>query len=179
MASTMRIGILGGAFDPVHVGHVAMVDYVRQTGAVDQVRVIPCYRHAFAKPMAPYHHRLAMLRAAFAEGAGVMISEIERELGGVSYTARTLRTLMEQQPGGHFRLLIGADLLSEVRTWHEGAWLAQHGDWLVIPRGPAGPIPDVSSTQIRDAVRAGTSLDALVPATVAEYIAQHHLYGHQ
>jgi len=177
MGASPRIGIFGGSFNPPHNGHVEICRYVLAHDAVDHVLVIPCLAHAFHKPLVPFKDRVAMCRAAFAGMPHVEVSKIEKELGEPSHTMRTVEALRRLQPTAQLLLVVGEDLLEEMALWKDIEALRAAVEWLTIPRGPAGPIPDVSATAIRDRVAAGESIAALVPSAVAEYIRTHRLYG--
>lgn len=175
--SSARIGIFGGSFNPPHHGHVSACRYLLAQHLVDRVLVVPCWIHPFQKSLAPYTDRLAMCRAAFAGIAGVDISEIERDLDGVSHTIRTVRHVRAAHPAAQLVLVVGADLLAEMAAWQDVAAIRAEAELLPIPRGAGGPILDVSATSIRARVARGAPIDALVPPAVAEYIARHRLYA--
>ena len=105
------VAVFGGSFNPPHVAHVLACVLARKTGGVDRVLVVPTYRHAFAKALAPYERRLAMCELAMGDLPGVEISRAEEELGGESRTLRLLEHLARARPHDTFRLLVGAGLL--------------------------------------------------------------------
>jgi len=155
------VAILGGSFDPPHIGHVLAVKYLLATGAADRVVVIPVFEHAFAKPLSPFERRVAWLRAAFENESGVQISEIERDLPLPNYTLNTVRALSRDLPGQTLRLVVGADVLSDVDKWHHFEELVQLAPLLVLgragishPDAPPAVLPQVSSTQVRARLRA-------------------------
>lgn len=170
------IVLFGGSFNPIHCAHVAMIEWAAAQCAEARIVVVPCWTHPFAKPLAAYADRVAMCRAALADRSNTTVSTIEEELGGVSYTARTVRALQARHPGVPLQLLLGADVALELPTWRDAAWLQQHVATLIVPRGPDSPVPNISSSTIRDRLRHGTSLDDLVPPAVAAYITTHGLY---
>ncbi len=175
-ARKLRIAIFGGSFNPPHIGHVAICRYVADHHLADQILVVPCFEHPFGKPLAAYDHRFAMCRLAFADLPRAEISSIEQELGGVSYTARTVRALQSRVPDAALSLVIGEGSENDLAQWREGAWLQQHVSLIRIPRGPHSPIPDISASAIRDRLREGADITTWIPSTVIAYIAQHHLY---
>lgn len=145
---------------------------------MDQVWVVPCFQHPFRKELAPFPHRLAMCRLAFADvGEGVKILEVEERLGGVSYTIRTVEHLHKQSPGAKFFLIVGADTAQEATRWERYDDLSRLAEWLVFPRGANSPVADVSATAMREALAKGTDLKKLLPEKVVAYIGEHHLYG--
>ena len=184
----MRVALFGGSFDPPHIGHQMAIVSVLATARVERLLMVPCFRHPFDKPLAPYEHRFAMCQLAAAPfGGHVDVSDIERRLGGESRTLRTVRTLRDENPLDTLVLVIGADLLEERSRWFGYDELVQLVEFAVVGRkGRAGTpidearaiveIPDVSSTEIRARVQSGRAIEGLVASDVADYIAAHELY---
>ena len=177
--------VFGGSFDPPHIGHVGLVDYALSRPDVGSVWVIPVFQHAFDKALTPFDVRLRMCELAFGSRPGVVISELERELGGESRTLRLVEALAEREPGAELRLLVGADVLAEVERWHRFEDIAAIAPPLVIGRGGLGregldddvpTMPEVSSSELRRQLAAGADVSHLVPSPVAEYITEHGLY---
>lgn len=174
----MRVAIFGGSFNPVHNGHVAICDYIVTRDLADRILVVPCFAHVFDKPLAPFADRLAMCRLAFDGTARVEISTMEKDLGGKSVTARTLRTLQTQRPHDDLWLVVGSDIVTdELDRWAEADWMRRHARFLEIPRGAQGPIPDISATEIRQRCGVGRSLEGLVPVDVAAYLSKKRVYN--
>lgn len=172
-----KIGIFGGSFNPPHKGHVEICRYLLSQNAVDQIWVVPCYKHPFDKELAPFEERVTMCKLAFGEFFGkIKISDIERTLGGVSYTVKTLEHLRESHPGNEFHLIVGSDAAKESTTWKEASKLSELAKLLEVPRGTNSPIPDISSTDVRKAVRSNKNISGLVTKEVAEYIISRKLY---
>lgn len=159
----MRIALFGGSFDPPHIGHQLACQYVLLTHAVDEVWLLPVFRHAFDKRSIPYEHRVAMCRIAASAlggpGAGgeprIRVCTIEEELsrgaagqgqgGGPSYTLHTVRALKQRHPGDEFSLIIGTDLIKERERWYRWPELAAEVPFIVIGRdrpGAADPARD-------------------------------------
>jgi nicotinate-nucleotide adenylyltransferase len=181
----MTAAIFGGSFNPPHVGHVLAVSYVLSVHPVDEVLVIPVYRHVFGKELASYEERVAMARLAMGWLPGVTISEIEKELGGESKTLHTVEALLEREPGRDLRLIIGSDVLGDLPKWHRWDRIAELAPPLVIGRAgyprqdaPDALLPEVSSTEIRALVAEGRIADAgaLLPRRVVSHIAARGLY---
>lgn len=180
----MRIAIFGGSFNPPHVAHQLACAYVLATARprVDEVWMVPTFKHPFDKRLAPFADRAAMCeRAAEAFGGRVRVSRIEAELGGESYTLRTVKALAEQHREHELALVIGADLVAERVKWHGWAELSTLVPFIVVGRaGEAASVeivlPPVSSTDVRARIARGEPIDSLVDAGVAEYIAAHGLY---
>jgi nicotinate-nucleotide adenylyltransferase len=182
----MRVAIFGGSFNPPHLAHQMAALYVLETEPVDELWLIPTFRHPFGKALAPFEHRLAMCEAAAAAlGPRVRVSAVERELGEESRTLRTIRRLQADFPGHVFSLVIGADLVAEIPSWFGSAELTQAVPFIVV--GRAGfeaassadrvALPRVSSSEVRAALAAGRSAAGLVPRTVLDYIYRHDLYN--
>jgi len=181
----MRVAIFGGSFNPPHVAHQMVALYVLETAPVDGLWFVPCFRHPFDKPLAPFEDRFVMCeRAVVALGSRVRVSDIERDIGGESRTLRTVRRLQALHPEHAFSLVIGGDLVAEVPTWYGGAELQASVPFVVVGRGGAGPgagrgavaMPEVSSTEVRQALRDGKSVEGLVPRAVLDYIYERGLY---
>ena len=183
------VAIYGGSFDPPHVSHVLAAVYALKVGGFDQVLVVPVFEHAFQKQLTPFQHRLRMCELAFQGIDGVLVSPIERELATPSLTLRTLEALSAVHPDWALRLLVGSDVLSDTAKWHAFDRIAALAPPYVLarpgyphPDADALPLPDVSSTRVREALaqRARPSQSAVltnsVPRAVLEYIEQHQLY---
>lgn len=191
----MRIALFGGSFDPPHVGHQMACLYVLSTYDVDEVWMVPCFRHPFDKRMESFHHRVAMCRATVAPlGPQVKVSLIEEELGQKSYTLTTVQALKKRHPEHQFFLVIGADLLRERERWYGASELLAQIDFIIIGRAgaesapmrpshdlhhPESPeLPAVSSTQVRARLAVGELPAAWLPRDVRSYIREHDLYLH-
>jgi nicotinate-nucleotide adenylyltransferase len=181
-----RVAIFGGSFNPPHVGHVLAVTYVMSVFPVDQVLVVPVYQHAFGKELASFEARLEMARLAMSWIPGVDVSDIERRLGGESRTLYTIEALLEEDPKRALRLVIGADVLHDLPKWHRFDRIAELAPPIVIgragvkhPDAPPAHLPDVSSTQLRAAIKAGGAgdIETMMPLRVRAYIEAHRLYG--
>jgi nicotinate-nucleotide adenylyltransferase len=180
----MRVALFGGSFNPPHVAHQLVALYVLETAPVDELWLIPAYRHALEKPLSPFEDRLEMTKlAAAALGPRVKVSDVERAIGGESRTLHTLRRLRELHPEHVFSLVIGADLVAEVASWLGGEELARTVPFIVVGRGAApGPeggvaMPELSSTAVRERLGAGKSVAGLVPRAVLDYIYARGLYA--
>lgn len=179
----MRVAVFGGSFNPPHVGHVLTAAYLLTTAPIDHVLVVPVFKHPFAKGLAPYDDRLEMCELAFGWIPGVVVSTVERELGGESLTLKTLERLHERHPSWRMRLVIGSDVLPDLDKWHRFDLVSKLAPPLVVPRTGAGGgraiLPDVSSTAVRAFIAAGGEgdLEALVPSRVLAYARAHALYA--
>jgi nicotinate-nucleotide adenylyltransferase len=179
----MRIAIYGGSFNPPHVAHQLAIAYVLATGRIDELWMVPTFKHPFVKQLAPFGDRVRMCELAATPFRGVRVSRIEEELGGESYTLRTVRALMERHRDHRFSLVIGADLVAERERWHGWPELRELVPFIVIGRQGAQSVgvseielPDISSTTVRQRLAAGEPVDALVAADVLDYIRARGLY---
>ena len=189
----MKLGIYGGSFDPVHLGHLLVAQAAIEELGLDKLYFIPAAQSPFkpGKQPAPAAIRLQLLRLALAGKTNCEIDEQEIRRGGISYTVETLRDYSKKFPGAQLFYLIGADNAAKLNEWREPAELAQLTEFVVLPRpgGAAAVFPPpfrgrtlagfplgVSSSQIRARVRAGLPVDSLVPPFVADAIHAAKLY---
>ena len=186
----MRVGILGGAFNPIHIGHLALAEAARDTLNLDRVLFIPTNLppHKATRELLPGPARLKLVQLAIRDHGAFAASDIELQRPGVSYTIETVRTLRKQLPDATLFLLIGEDMLAvpwlawgalkrlcTVVVAHRGAGRratrAQAGlTWLPMPR------LDIASSNLRARLKSGRSIRYLVPAAVDRYIRSHRLY---
>ncbi len=193
-----RWGLLGGTFDPIHLGHITLAEQIYQSKGLDGVLFVIAFRHPFKTDSlhASYADRMEMLRIALAGREWGTISQIEKEaeLSGVSL--ETVRTIKMRYLETDFRFIIGEDNLADLPRWYRPEELLSEIKMLVGYRPPHGEhdierfpegtmelVPtqmvDVSSTAIRAAIRSSgmtSELKELLPSGVAEYIAQNRLY---
>jgi nicotinate-nucleotide adenylyltransferase len=181
----MNVFIFGGSFDPPHVAHVLAITYVIATYEVDEVLIVPCYRHPLGKELSRFEDRVAMCERAMGWLPRTVVSRVEEQLGGESRTLRTIEHLRAENPDWSMRLVVGADILLEGKRWHGFDRISELAPLLVLGRvgvevkGALPPVlPEISSTAIREAVRAGrmAELAPLVPRSVLAYIERHQLY---
>jgi nicotinate-nucleotide adenylyltransferase len=190
----MRIGILGGTFDPPHTGHLLAASDAYDELALDRVIFIPAAVQPLKSAVvAGPDDRLAMVRALVADDPRFAVDPIEIERGGLSYTVETLRALRVRHEGKGtvaLLLLLGWDAAVTLPQWREPEAIAELAEIVVLRRagsGGQGTVPpfakllntrrvDVSSTEIRTRVLAGKSIRGFVPEPVAAYIEGHGLY---
>jgi nicotinate-nucleotide adenylyltransferase len=189
----MKIGLFGGSFDPVHLGHLLAAQAAREEAGLSRVYFIPAAQSPFkpATQPAPAAERLKLLRLALAGDEGAEIDDQEIRRGGVSYTIDTLRAYAGRFPGAELFYLIGGDQPAQLPMWREAEELARLSQFLIIPRpgetvgALAAPFRgrvlrgfplEISSSEIRRRIRAKLPLAHLVPAPVAEAIRNNGLY---
>ncbi len=179
----MKIAILGGSFNPPHICHTFVCCYVLSTTDVDQIWMVPCYRHAFGKTLETFQHRFAMCRYAVEplQESRVIVSAIEQERRGTSWTIDTARYIRAQYPDHEFVWVIGSDVLTDLGNWKNVEELNHLITFLVVPRSGFSQesdfqLPGISSSLIRQRVQAGQSITHLVSKPVASYIRAHRLY---
>ena len=188
-----RIGLFGGSFDPVHLGHLLVAQAAREELELTRLFFIPAAQSPFkpaTEPTAP-PLRLRLLRLALAGQTCCEVDEQEIARSGVSYTIDTVRDYTRRFPQAKLFYLIGADHIAQLPKWRAADELAKLVEFVVIPRpGEAvAPLPapfrertltgfplGVSSSQIRARVKSGLPIDWLVPTAVAEAIRNNRLY---
>jgi nicotinate-nucleotide adenylyltransferase len=189
----MKLGLFGGSFDPVHLGHLLVAQAAREELELTRLFFIPAARSPFKPANEPTSAalRLRFLRLALAGQTHCEVDEREIARGGVSYTIDTVRDYARRFPQAKLFYLIGTDHIAQLPKWRAADELAALVEFLVIPRPgePAAPLPPpfqgrtltgfplgVSSSQIRTRVKSGLPVDWLVPAAVAEAIRNNRLY---
>ncbi len=190
-----RVGILGGTFDPSHIGHLVAATWARDALALDRVLLVVAnepWQKVGHRQVTPAEDRFAVVAAAVEGVPGLEACRIEIDRGGPSYTVDTVRELERRHPDTEFSLLVGADVAAELDTWHEVDQLATRVRLVIVDRGgveraadPPGwtverlriPALDVSSSQLRQRLAAGESVDFLVPAPAILCISGLGLYA--
>src|SRR4051812_29140126 len=183
----MRLGLFGGSFDPVHLGHLLVAQAAMEEMRLERLYFIPAAQSPF-KPEAapaPAPERLQLLRLAMAGQTHYSIDEQEIQRGSPSYTIDTVRNYKKRFPAATLHYLIGADHVPLLPKWREANELAKLVEFIIIPRpGEAAGVLNppfkqhllrgfplgVSSSQIRERIKAGLAIDGLVPGPVAEAI---------
>ena len=198
-----KIGIFGGTFDPVHVGHLILAERCREDAGLDEVRFVPSARppHKDSRAITPFERRCEMLRLAVAGHPAFVVDELEDEREGPSYTADTLEQLRRSEPDAELFLIVGGDCLPDLPGWHEPMRIIDAASLLAVARPGAmiwepsrladslgcnvgrvrieradSPLIDVSSTEVRRLVGEGRGIRYLVPRAVEEYIRDKELY---
>ena len=198
----MRLGLYGGSFDPVHLGHLILAEQCREQCALDEVWFLPAASppHKAHRELTPGKARVEMLEFATAGHPEFVVNRMELQRGGTTYTVDTLQQLHDEDASRELFFLIGADSLSDLATWREPERIAELATVVAVNRGDR-PLPqldtlqaqlgekiasrvalvsmpgiDLSATDIRRRVRDGKSIRYLVPRAVEIYIAEHGLY---
>ncbi|MBI3070279.1 MAG: nicotinate (nicotinamide) nucleotide adenylyltransferase [Candidatus Levybacteria bacterium] len=187
----MKIGILGGSFDPPHLGHYLVIKQILEIRKdINKILLVPAFKHQWKPIQASVKDRLAMLQSLVNEKTEISDTELQRQ--GVSYTVDTVREIKNKTKADIF-WIVGSDILSEFHRWEKTEELLNLATFLVFPRDPhliPGTIPagfeviqnknlittSISSTAIRQRVKEGKSISYLVPKEVEKYIAKHNLY---
>lgn len=199
MKQTTKIGIMGGTFNPIHNGHIALAQAAYKNFSLDKILFMPSGRSYMKQDVLDNEKRTAMVSRAIASIPYFELSTIEVERPGNTYTCETLQQLTQQNPNVHYYFILGADSLFYIEKWknpeiifslatiicmvrddfcladikEKGTELAQKGAdilYLDIPK------ITISSTEIRNRVKHHESISDLVPENVAKYIIQEHLY---
>jgi nicotinate-nucleotide adenylyltransferase len=193
-----RIGMMGGTFDPIHLGHLAIADDVRDALSLERILFVPAGAppHKAAAEVTAVEHRVAMVAVAIADNPAFELSRIEVDRPGPSFTVDTVEQLSAEF---EVTVILSAETFHELPTWRAPDRLFAAARVAVVPReGYAAPDPawlsttfpgredrvtyveaphlGVSSTGIRARIAAGRTVHYLVPAAVAAYIAEHGLY---
>jgi nicotinate-nucleotide adenylyltransferase len=202
--ASKRIGIFGGSFDPIHLGHLLMAEQFLSELSLDTVKFIPAKISPFKLNYTPTadKHRLEMLKLAIGAHPNFEIDPIEIQRGGVSYTIDTVEQLQSNQPDATWFLLIGADSLKDFKKWKSPEKLLRSVQLVVARRGGCPepdwkeldglaseetlraiqqirldiPVMEISSTAVRQRIETKRSIRYLVPAPVEVYIQEHQLY---
>jgi nicotinate-nucleotide adenylyltransferase len=205
MSAPKQIGVFGGTFDPVHLGHLVMAEQCREQAHLDELWFIPAARppHKPDQALTPFHHRVEMLSLAVAGCPAFQIDPLEQDRPGPSYTVDTLAALRQRHPDADLHLIVGSDCLPDLPSWREPAKIAEQAGLLIVARPawplwpaeqlrqalciPVGgtlrqqvvhtPLIDIASRDIRRRRAEGRTIRYLVPRAVECYIDTHRLYA--
>ncbi len=189
----MKIGVLGGSFNPVHIGHVMLASYLKQFEGFDEVWLMLSPLNPLkmnSADLIPDVTRLRMLDIALKGAEGIKVSDIELSMPRPSYTINTLRYLAKRYPRHSFRLIIGADNWKIFSQWKDSQAIIDDYGVVVYPRPgysvgtiyDAGvevvqaPMVDISSSFIRSAIARGKDMNFFLPPGVYDYIKTNNLY---
>ena len=199
----MRIGVFGGSFDPVHLGHLILAENCRQQANLDQILFVPCSMspHKLDGAHGTDRQRLEMLDLAIGGHRDFVRSDMEIKRDGVSYTIDTLRELENSQPNNEWFFLMGADSLESFPSWREPDEILKLAKPIVVGRPGSGinlgsleqhssadyvkslrelavesPLIEISSSDIRKRVADANSIRFLVPRSIEQYIETQKMY---
>ncbi|MBA4063016.1 MAG: nicotinate (nicotinamide) nucleotide adenylyltransferase [Isosphaera sp.] len=200
----MRVGVFGGTFDPVHMGHLILAEQCRDQAALDEVWFVPSAHppHKADKAVTRFEQRCEMLELATAGHPAFRVERVERDLPPPSYTAETLAELRRLHPDDEFSLLMGSDSVPDLPGWHDPRRVVSQAGLVVVPRPGvmlwtaerlatalgvdvsevrlrfvACPMIEIASRELRRAVADGLSIRYLVPRAVEEYVRDRKLYA--
>ncbi len=200
----MRIGVFGGSFDPIHLGHLILAENCRQQANLDQVLFIPCAMspHKLDGAHGTDRQRMEMLDLAIGGHRDFVSSDLEIKRSGVSYTVDTLQALHASQSGNEWFFLMGADSLESFSSWREPEEILKLAKPIIVGRPGSDPVDvsvlerlssadyvesvrelsvespliDISSSAIRSRVASNQSIRFLVPRSVEQYIVTQKMY---
>lgn len=195
----MKLGILGGTFDPIHNGHIAAAEAAIECGGLDRVLLVPSSQPPHRPPsVASTQQRLEMCRLAVEGDQRFEVSDVEAARTGPSFTVDTLVALRSRRPHDDLFLILGWDAARMFKTWREPSRVESLSRVIIVGRpglsspkasdlGPAGidslrallclrPTPDTAGSSLRAAIASGGSISGRVPKAVEEYIAANQIY---
>jgi nicotinate-nucleotide adenylyltransferase len=190
-----RLGLFGGTFDPIHVGHLVAAVNARHALGLDRVILMVAnvpWQKAAGRPVTSAEDRLAMVEAAVGDVPGLEAGRLEIDRGGESYTADTLSELSAANPGAELYLIVGADVAGELASWDRREAIQELATLVVVNRPGAGrprsldgwrvelvtvPNLEISSTDLRDRAAHGRPLDYLVPEKAVRCLRARGLYA--
>ena len=200
----MRLGLLGGTFDPVHYAHLLLAERCREQCRLDRVVFVPSAvpPHKRDRELTPAPARIEMLELAIAGHEQLAISRCEVDRGGVNYTVDTLRRFRDEEPQTQLFFLLGADMLHDLPSWREADRVCELATIVAVRRDGVAepdfaclaslvaperielfrkhqvemPVVGLSSTEIRRRVAAGLSIRYMTPRAVEKYVEAHALY---
>jgi nicotinate-nucleotide adenylyltransferase len=203
-AGSERIGVFGGSFDPVHMGHLTVAQDAVEQLELDRLIFVPAAvpPHKQEKALTEGHHRFEMLQLATEGNLSFEVSDMELQRGGVSYTFDTMRQIQFEHPGAELFFIVGLDSLTILHSWKNVEQLLELCTVVPFARGGEDPAKiaakiqlsrdwktkilerlirihevEISASEIRMRLAEGLSIRYLVPPEVGMYITEHHLYG--
>jgi nicotinate-nucleotide adenylyltransferase len=205
MGQIMRLGLFGGTFDPVHMGHLMLAESCREQCRLEEVWFLPAFipPHKQGQRTTPAETRIEMLQLVVGTNPAFSVCSYEVDRGGVSYTADTLAHFREQDPDGELFFMLGADMLNDLPHWYQPRRVCELATPIVVDRAGAEPpnfaalesiasaekieqirdnrveMPEIgiSSSEIRNNIAKSRSIRYQVPRAVEKFIATHGLYA--
>ena len=200
----MRVGVFGGTFDPIHLGHLILAEQCRDQAKLDQVLFVPALLppHKQQQPLTPFAQRVELLTLAISGHAAFRVEDMEEERSGPSYTVDTLTQLQRERPGDDLSFIIGSDSLHDLRIWHQPRRILELAALLVVARAGfstfsakelkatlqldddfslryqmvEAPLVAIASRDIRQHIAEGRSVRYMIPRAVEAYIQEKGLY---
>jgi nicotinate-nucleotide adenylyltransferase len=189
----MKLGIYGGSFNPIHLGHLLVAQTAIEELGLNKLFFVPAAQSPFKSEnkIAPFEIRLQLLRLALAGKTNCEIDEQEIRRVGISYAIETVRDYAKRFPQAKLFYIIGADNISKLNEWREADELAKLVEFVAVPRPGESPAPfpkpfrgrmlkgfpmDISSSQIRGRIKTGLPIENLVPPFVADAIRAAKIY---
>ncbi|GAB5401648.1 MAG: nicotinate (nicotinamide) nucleotide adenylyltransferase [Aureisphaera sp.] len=195
MATSKKIGLYFGTFNPIHVGHLTIANHMVEFGDLDEVWMVvtPHNPHKKKKTLLDNHHRLVMVEIALEDYPKIKASKVEFDLPQPNYTVNTLAVLDEKYPDHNFCLIMGEDNLKSFHKWKNYEVILDHYSIYIYPRISDGavdhqfighekikkidaPIMEISSTFIRNSIRIGKNIRPLLPHNVWTYLDEMNFY---
>lgn len=188
----MNLGVFGGSFDPVHIGHLLVAERAAEAAKLDRVLMVVAARSPFktARRTLPGAERLALLRLAVKDHPVLEASDLELRRGGLSYTIDTLRELARRHPSAKLHLILGADSAEGLAGWKSLPEIARLATFVFLGRPGHrirvkmpkqmtvdAPLVEVSSTEIRERLRKGRSIRWRVPEAVERRLLRKGSYA--
>lgn len=183
----MKIGILLGSFSPIHMGHLYMAASALNDNLVDRVIFVPSVQNPWKDEVeVSFNHRCFMVQLAIDELEHCRLSSIDFRTPEPHFSSDTLKLLKEDYPEDEFYLIVGADIVDDIKDWNEGDWILENFKLIVVNRkghpfktavdGYISNTLEISSTMIRFLIKEGKQVYPLVPKVVSQYIKRFNLY---
>ena len=189
----MKVALFFGSFNPVHIGHLAIANYIAEYGGVDELWFVVSPQNPLkdAKTLAKEYHRAEMIKLSIEEYSKFKVSEIEFKLPKPSYTAHTMMHLTQRYPDKLFSLIIGSDNLQSFQKWKNYEWLLDNFEILVYPRKGMdnsifekypqvktvlAPEIEISSSEIRKSIKSGADLRFYMHPAAYTFMTDMNLY---
>lgn len=189
----MKIGLLGGSFNPIHNGHLILAQTVKKALHLQQIWLLPTANHPFKEKnfVVPFSKRIELIKQAIICYPDIVVKEYDSAGNGFNYTSDLLKKLYQRFPEHDFYFIIGEDNVEELPQWHEFEWLLKNANFVVVNRPTSNkenkpdyaanflyvsmePIP-ISSTEIREKISQGKSIEKDVPSAIKEEV--YRLYS--
>lgn len=184
----MKVGILLGSFNPIHMGHLHMATSALNLELVDEVVFVPSVQNPWKdKYSADFRNRCFMISLAIDDMEHCSLSSIDYRNTEPYYSANTLRLLKEEYPEDDLYLIVGLDIVNDIKNWNEGDWILDNFKLITVARNGYldSGIPDIqktldiSSTEIRELIKARKQIYPLVPKVISQYIKRYNLYKYE